>query len=364
MRSPAAFVSYAQNGEDVVLARGLEPDEHPGFWIDVGASDPIVDSVTAAFSERGWTGINVEPAAPSYRRLCEHRPRDINLHCALGRRAGFAKLYPGPGGNLGLSTLVADIAEWHYAHDTDVPAPVEVEVRTLAEVVEQYAPATVDFLKVDVEGFELDVLAGADWARFRPRAVVVEATFPETTRPSFGEWEPLLLEQGYRFVLFDGLNRYYVAPGDEELGRRLAAPANVLDGFVPHRWTTELDAAHADVERAQEHARNLEVERQALAGARADFERAQEYALALEAEVQKLARAVRLGSDRVAHSDEVAAGLREDLSALQVRAAHAMGEASRLAQLVTAIEATRTFRYTRRARAMYSLLRRFSGSTR
>ena len=45
------FVSYAQNQEDVVLARALHPDDRGGFWVDVGAGDPVLDSVTAAFAE-------------------------------------------------------------------------------------------------------------------------------------------------------------------------------------------------------------------------------------------------------------------------------------------------------------------------
>ena len=174
------FVSYAQNGEDVVLARVFAPDDQPGFWVDVGAGDPVADSVTHAFSLRGWTGINIEPSTDEYELLVEQRPRDIQLRCAVGRRAGFAKLYPGPAGHSGLSTLVPAIAERHYLRELDVPEPVEVEVRTLAEIVDQYAPAVVDFLKVDVEGFEHEVLAGANWECFRPRVVVVEATEPNT----------------------------------------------------------------------------------------------------------------------------------------------------------------------------------------
>src|SRR6185503_7699605 len=90
------FVSYAQNHEDVVLARALRPDEHTGFWIDVGAGDPIGDSVTAAFSERGWRGINVEPLPAEFERLCAARPNDVNLCVALGARAGQARLFAGP----------------------------------------------------------------------------------------------------------------------------------------------------------------------------------------------------------------------------------------------------------------------------
>ena len=69
----------------------------------------------------------------------------------------------------------------------------------------------IDFLKVDVEGAEPDVLAGGDWRRFRPKVVLVEAVAPGSMAPSHAEWEPILFGDGYGFAFFDGLNRFYVA---------------------------------------------------------------------------------------------------------------------------------------------------------
>ena len=90
------FVSYAQNQEDVVLARALRPDDREGFWVDVGAGDPVLDSVTAAFAERGWRGVNVEPLPREHERLCAARPADTNLRVALGATAGQGNLFVEP----------------------------------------------------------------------------------------------------------------------------------------------------------------------------------------------------------------------------------------------------------------------------
>ena len=83
-------------------------------------------------------------------------------------------------------------------------------------------PGEIDFLKVDVEGAEADVLAGGDFKRFRPKVIVVEAVAPGSGEPAWQDWEPMLLAQGYRFALFDTLNRFYVA---EEHPDDLGAPA-------------------------------------------------------------------------------------------------------------------------------------------
>ena len=247
------FVSYAQNQEDVVLARALHPDDRGGFWVDVGAGDPVLDSVTAAFADRGWRGVNVEPLPREHERLCAARPADTNLRVALGATAGLGKLFvepaekgegPDPDAPIdrGASTMVPELAE-RYRADGQEFTPMEVPIWTLAQVAADHVPGPVDFLKVDVEGYEREVLAGADWSRFRPRVVVIEATVPKSDEPAHEGWEPMLFEVGYRFALFDGLNRFYAHADEPALLQRLATPANVFDNFVPYAWTHRVDQA-------------------------------------------------------------------------------------------------------------------------
>jgi FkbM family methyltransferase len=360
------FVSYAQNGEDVVLARALDPDNDVGFWIDVGAGDPVSDSITEAFAQRGWTGINIEPNVELHGRLLEHRPNEVNLACAAGSRAGFAKLYPGPEESPGLSTLVPQIAEQHFLGGSMRPEPVEVEVRALTEIAEQYAPPVVDFLKIDVEGYEREVLSGVDWERLRPRIVIVEAVDPVSASPCHGEWESILVNNEYRFALFDGVNRFYAAGDEPEIAALLAAPANILDGF--ERFDVMLSRTRAeeyvsgllstlDDERAQHDVQLADLQRR--------FVEAEEYARDLQTvresmavEMSSLARNLRLTSDRADCAEELAAGLRDDLAVAHVRAASALVEMQRLDAYVQAVEATRTFRHTRQLRAFYAKLRK------
>jgi len=132
------FVSYAQNQEDVVLARALHPDDRTGFWVDVGAGDPVLDSVTAAFAERGWRGVNVEPLPREHGRLCAARPADTNLRVALGATAGLGKLFVEPADqrerpgldapiDRGASTMVPELAERYRAAGQEF-TPIEVPI--------------------------------------------------------------------------------------------------------------------------------------------------------------------------------------------------------------------------------------------
>src|SRR4051794_10819280 len=105
-----AFVSYSQNFEDIMLWRALHNVSN-GRYIDVGAHDPNIESVTRAFYERGWSGINIEPVDAEYQKLLLHRPRDVNLKVALGARRTIAPFFVNS--STGLSTLSRELAEAH-----------------------------------------------------------------------------------------------------------------------------------------------------------------------------------------------------------------------------------------------------------
>ena len=223
-----AFVSYAQNAEDVLLHRALRDVSH-GTYIDVGANDSAGDSVTKAFYDRGWQGINLEPVGSLYEALVRERPRDINIQAAAGAADARKTLYEIPG--TGLSTLDARIANRHRTQGFRVNETT-IRVCTLNFILSGAHLPQVHFLKIDVEGWEKEVLLGIDLSVTRPWIIVVEATEPNTEIPSYGEWEPILLEKQYEFVFFDGLNRYYVARERRRLKKAFSRPVNSGDVFI------------------------------------------------------------------------------------------------------------------------------------
>lgn len=261
------MISYAQNAEDVVLNRAFARED-AGFYIDVGASDPTVDSVTKHFYDHGWSGINIEPAQIARDALLEARPRDLTLGVGLGRTPGEATFYEMPFQLTGCSSFSPEIAA-RFREDGWVATPRSVELTTLAQVCEEHVgERPIAFLKIDVEGAETDVLAGADFGRFRPRVVVVEATLPGTQVPSHEHWEPGLLRADYRFALFDGLNRFYVREEDAALHNLISAPANVLDDYIPFRcaqWREEASQRDAAMARAASSEQALASSEQTLA---------------------------------------------------------------------------------------------------
>ena len=252
------MISYAQNGEDVLLERlfGRQAD---GFYVDVGANDPTDFSLTKHFYDRGWRGVNVEPGPDAYARLRAERPRDRNLNVGVAAGAGERPFYEIVGQSV-LSTFSAEQAALYRAEGRPV-VERPVRVLSLAEVCAAHVDRPIDFLSIDVEGLEREVLAGGDWKRWRPRVVLVEATRPNTTLPAHQEWEPLLLEAGYLFAYFDGLNRFYVRGEEPALLEGFCVPVNVCDNYVYypyHRKMAALRRVEAALrERAEDAERHL-----------------------------------------------------------------------------------------------------------
>jgi FkbM family methyltransferase len=225
-----SFISYAQNQEDVMLYRALR-EVKEGFYIDVGAQDPVIDSVTKAFYERGWRGINIEPNEEYFRRLLDDRPHDVNLLTAVGREPDTISFYEVV--HTGLSTTNAVYARGHAEAGYEVHLR-NVACTTLDRICLDSGVRPVHFLKIDVEGSERAVLEGFSFDAVRPWVVIVEATEPNSTREVYLEWEHLLVGNRYQFVYFDGLNRFYIATEHADLTRHFSCPPNPFDQYVTY----------------------------------------------------------------------------------------------------------------------------------
>jgi FkbM family methyltransferase len=205
-------LSYAQNLEDHHLSLGF-PGVTDGVYVDIGGGHPVADNVTYWFYLRGWSGVVVEPQAELARLHRRLRPRDAVFEGIVGRESGTADFHVVDRFH-GLSTVVEDFARQATSLGTAYTT-VHMPSLTLADLCGRHGLTSIDILKIDVEGAEADVLAGGDFQRFRPKVVVAEAIAPVTGSPAWEGWEPALLAQGYVFVLFDTLNRFYVAQEQE-----------------------------------------------------------------------------------------------------------------------------------------------------
>lgn len=193
------LVSFAQHAQDVILVHALK-DYNPRevFWIDVGSNDPVNISVTLLFSMLGGHGINIEPQEMYRKRYENLRQRDINLFVGVGENGGGEMILYGSG-DTATMTKTGNVSKAY-----------KVPVVTLNEIFDKHVLNTqvVHFLKVDVEGFETEVIRGLDITVHQPWIICIECLEGE----NFDEYELKLLKNpgGYIFAYFDGQNRYYV----------------------------------------------------------------------------------------------------------------------------------------------------------
>ena len=243
---PKPTISYAQRFEDLYLMRCFG-GRGTGFYIDIGSGHPVYDNASFAFYIEGWRGVTVEPN-PSLARLSRAvRPRDQHIEALLGATVGEATFYLVNDFH-GLSTMIETHARAAQTQFGKSSQAIATPVTTLKELCRRHAPPVFEFLKVDVEGAEQEVLLNGDWQSYRPKVVVAEALAPYTLAPAWPAWEPFLAKQGYRCVWFDSLNRYYLADEASELARCFEEAPACFEGAFQFRNVKPalVDAGHPD----------------------------------------------------------------------------------------------------------------------
>jgi FkbM family methyltransferase len=165
--------SFSQHGEDLWLDLVLG-SKNTGFYIDVGANHPRFNSNTRRFYLRGWSGINIEPTRQGYMLFEQERPRDVNLHAAIAKGDGETTLYT-LSNDTTLSTLDRDTAyEMAKRHGLAVRT-CNIRTMPLTSVFQEYVrDRTVDFMSVDAEGHDFEVLSTNNWSLYRPTFLLVE----------------------------------------------------------------------------------------------------------------------------------------------------------------------------------------------
>src|SRR5689334_11581143 len=206
-------LSYAQNLEDYHLDL-VFAGQGAGTYVDVGGGHPVADNVSFWFYLKGWRGLVVEPQQALADLYTPVRPRDHAVSCLCGANNGEAEFHVVEKMH-GFSTTKREHAEGAAKFGASFKTIMK-PVRTLRSLIAEVRLPAIDFLKIDVEGAEAEVLAGMDFARNRPRVILLEAVAPGNMQDASVAWEKNLLAHGYTFVFFDRLNRFYVADEAKE----------------------------------------------------------------------------------------------------------------------------------------------------
>jgi FkbM family methyltransferase len=187
--------------ENQLKAEFFAPSQ-TGFFVEVGANEPQRGSQSLQFELAGWTGVLVEPQPD----LAEHlrksrRAYVVEAACSSPANAGSAMTLhlSGPHSSLRHELAVTGVV---------AQAAIKVPVRTLDDILEEArAPTPIDFVSIDVEGHEVEVLSGFDLARWRPRLILIEDHVTNLATHRY------LTRGNYRLIRRTGLNGWYVPQG-------------------------------------------------------------------------------------------------------------------------------------------------------
>ena len=221
------YVSHAQNFEDVILLRCFQ-NLNSGFYIDIGAQDPSVDSISLSFYKKGWRGVHIEPNPEFVDKLRSSRPDETILPIAVGSQSEYVDFYTVAGS--GLSTANKDVAEKYKIQGKNVNK-IRVPTRRLDDILNDYKSKVIHWLKIDVEGMEQSVVESWEHSSVRPWILVIESTLPNSPELVYSNWEANIVNKGYECVYFDGLNRFYLHESHLYLKSKFALPPNIFDGF-------------------------------------------------------------------------------------------------------------------------------------
>ena len=170
-----------------------------GYFVEVGANDPRERSQTWHLEQSGWTGVLVEPQPDLAANLRgERKAKVFAVACSSPENA--ERILP-----LHVAGPLSSLDRSLMAPGSTPEAIIGVPVRTLDSILKEAGcPTAFDFLSIDVEGHEIEVLRGFDIGRWRPRLILLEDHVADLSKHQY------LLAAGYRIIRRYDNNGWYV----------------------------------------------------------------------------------------------------------------------------------------------------------
>lgn len=185
--------------EEQRLVRAFFHDATSGFFVEVGANDPYERSQTWHLERLGWRGVLIEPQPDLAAKLARARAAKVYA-AACSSPADAGRMLP-----LYLAGPLSSLDRERMAPGAEPHCVIRVPARTLDDILrDAAAPAPIDLLSVDVEGYEIEVLSGFDFQRWRPRLIMVEDHVGDLRKHRF------LQGHSYRLIRRVGNNGWYV----------------------------------------------------------------------------------------------------------------------------------------------------------
>lgn len=164
-------ISYSYGSVDLLLEHIFKNQSH-GFYIDVGCQHPVMNNNTYLLYKKGWNGINIDLDKKNIDLFSFYRKRDLNINVAISSREDERDLFFYHDKSA-INTLEKSVANYQKAQVKEIK---KVKTKTLNSIIEnsKFNNLTIDFVSIDVEGHELDVIKGFDLKKYKPKVVIIE----------------------------------------------------------------------------------------------------------------------------------------------------------------------------------------------
>jgi FkbM family methyltransferase len=197
---------YSQNNQDI-LALWVNKNR-PGYFVEFGATDGVSSSNTLLLEEKGWDGIVAEPSDVFHESIFKNRKCHIDTSCVSNTTGDTVVFYEV--GNSGLSSMAKYANNDHWAGARAEHVEKEVTTITLKDLLDKYdAPKNIDYLSIDTEGAEFDILSAYDFSR-NFKLITVE----HNHTPMKDQINELLNDKGYVQIFSDlsDWDNWYIYP--------------------------------------------------------------------------------------------------------------------------------------------------------
>jgi len=191
---------FSQEGEDLILETFFEGVQN-GFFVDVGAYYPIRFSNTYLFYLKGWTGVNIDARPQSMAIFNKIRPKDINLEVAIGQKEETLTYYMFD--EPGLNSFSKEISEDRNKNTPyKIQKTANIPLKRLETVLDEYLPTntSIQFMSIDVEGLDLEVLQSNNWNKYKPKMILVETSVVSDGLAMNSPIHIYMVEKGYELV--------------------------------------------------------------------------------------------------------------------------------------------------------------------
>jgi FkbM family methyltransferase len=201
--------SYSQEGEDTVLDSLLNGKEK-GFYVDVGAHHPFRFSNTYLFYKKGWKGINVDATPGSMDLFKKYRSKDINIESAVLNSTNTSNYYVFR--EPAINGFSEKLTKWRLKNTNyKLKKTIKIKPVKLFSILDKYVPKgkLIDFMNIDVEGFELDVLLSNNWDKYSPIYILVELLRVKPEELANDKIYKFLNTKKYQLVAFTGRTAFF-----------------------------------------------------------------------------------------------------------------------------------------------------------